>query len=49
MFDELTSAAAQTEADEASALDSIAAGMDDLMNDLGSTETNELLGEGEER
>ncbi len=49
VFDELTSAAAQTEADEASALDSIAAGMDDLMNDLGSTETNELLGEGEER
>ncbi|WP_370453760.1 DNA-directed RNA polymerase subunit beta [Gordonibacter sp. Marseille-P4307] len=49
MFDQLTQAAAQTEADEASALDSIAAGMDDLMNDLGSTETNELLGEGEER
>ncbi|NPD32795.1 DNA-directed RNA polymerase subunit beta [Berryella wangjianweii] len=49
LYDALASEAAKTEAEAASALDDIAAGLGDLMGELATNESNDLLGEGEER
>ena len=49
LYNALASEAQKTEDEDALTLDSIAAELGDLMSDLGSTDTNELIGEGEER
>ncbi|MBR2804227.1 MAG: DNA-directed RNA polymerase subunit beta, partial [Eggerthellaceae bacterium] len=51
LYQAIAGEAAKTEEDEVSAIDSLAAGLDDLIGDLAATDLstgNELIGEGEE-